>query len=201
MIIWRLSHGVGRSGDVSSLQPKAAGSSAINCLANHLILHLFHIMGKIPHYHTICYLYGLGMKSAKSALIMPMATGMTLSLSMSSLRSERPAAKYVIWTRIDQKSCFKSIITAGYEPLIVDPILVGEELQTDLQGLQNRIEQYGAEKILCIMTTTSCFAPRVPDELVHKVTSVAVIYHCSVIKVAKLCHDTSVPHIINNAYG
>ena len=38
---------------------------------------------------------------------------MALVLTMLSLKSMRPLAKYVIWPRIDQKSCFKSILTAG----------------------------------------------------------------------------------------
>ncbi len=43
-----------------------------------------------------------------------MATGMTLTLCLLALRKVRLAgAKYVIWSRIDQKSCFKSISCAG----------------------------------------------------------------------------------------
>ena len=47
--------------------------------------------------------------------MVPMATGMSLVLCMLSMRQHRPEAKYVIWPRIDQKSCIKSIITAGEE--------------------------------------------------------------------------------------
>ena len=50
---------------------------------------------------------------AAAALIVPMATGMTLVLCMLTFRQFRPNAKYVLWPRIDQKSCFKSIVTAG----------------------------------------------------------------------------------------
>ena len=47
--------------------------------------------------------------------MVPMATGMSLVLCMLAMRQHRPEAKYVIWPRIDQKSCIKSIITAGKE--------------------------------------------------------------------------------------
>ena len=42
-----------------------------------------------------------------------MATGMSLMLCMLAFRLRRPDARYVIWPRIDQKSCIKSMITAG----------------------------------------------------------------------------------------
>ena len=42
-----------------------------------------------------------------------MATGMTLMLCLLTFRQRRPDSRYVLWPRIDQKSCFKSMITAG----------------------------------------------------------------------------------------
>ena len=48
-----------------------------------------------------------------SCFVVPMATGMSLMLCMLALRMKRPSAKYVIWPRIDQKSCIKSMVTAG----------------------------------------------------------------------------------------
>ena len=34
-------------------------------------------------------------------------------MTLLTLKEQRPGAKYVIWPRIDQKSCFKCILTAG----------------------------------------------------------------------------------------
>lgn len=48
-----------------------------------------------------------------NCFVVPMATGMSLTLCFLTLRHKRPTAKYIIWPRIDQKSCFKSMITAG----------------------------------------------------------------------------------------
>ena len=54
------------------------------------------------------------------------------------------------------------------------------------QGIAAKVQELGPESVACVMTTTSCFAPRVPDD---------------VVAVAKLCASSGVPHIINNAYG
>uniref|UniRef100_A0A0E9QDU4 O-phosphoseryl-tRNA(Sec) selenium transferase n=1 Tax=Anguilla anguilla TaxID=7936 RepID=A0A0E9QDU4_ANGAN len=92
-----------------------------------------------------------------------MATGMSLTLCFLTLRHKRPQARYIIWPRIDQKSCFKAMITAGFEPVVVENVLEGDELRTDLEAVKRKIEELGAENILCVHSTTSCFAPRVPD--------------------------------------
>ena len=34
-------------------------------------------------------------------------------MTLLTLKQQRPGAKFVIWPRIDQKSCFKCILTAG----------------------------------------------------------------------------------------
>lgn len=42
---YRLGHGIGRSGDISEPQPKAAGSSLMNGLTNLMLKDLVKIMG------------------------------------------------------------------------------------------------------------------------------------------------------------
>lgn len=54
-----------------------------------------------------------GVRSAASCFVVPMATGMSLTLCFLTLRHRRPKARYIVWPRIDQKSCFKAMITAG----------------------------------------------------------------------------------------
>lgn len=115
-----------------------------------------------------------------------MATGMALVLCMLTLKQRRPDAKYVLWPRIDQKSCFKSVATAGLIPVVMENSIEGDELRTDVQAIREKIEELGADNVLCVMTTTSCFTPRVPDRLEE---------------VGRLCKEKDVPHIINNAYG
>ena len=60
-----------------------------------------------------------GVQSAASCFVVPMATGMSLVLCMLTLRLRRPGAKYVIWPRIDQKSCIKAMITAGTQIFVL----------------------------------------------------------------------------------
>ncbi|CAH3020768.1 unnamed protein product [Porites evermanni] len=168
---FRLSHGIGRSGDIAAVQPKAAGSSLLMKLTNCMALDAIKMAG---------------VKSAKACLVLPVATGMSLVMTLLTLKQQRPGAKCVIWPRIDQKSCFKCILTAGFEPVIIENVLEGDELRTDLAAVEKKIKDLGSENIVCIMTTTSCFAPRTPDRLEE---------------VAKLCKEQDVPHIVNNAYG
>ena len=103
---FNLSHGIGRSGDLQEEQPKAAGSSILYKLTSYLTLHAMNI---------------LGLTSMRKCLVVPMATGMSLTLCQLTLKANRPNpdAKYVIWSRIDQKSCFKSILTAGLVRIIL----------------------------------------------------------------------------------
>ncbi|XP_040191106.1 O-phosphoseryl-tRNA(Sec) selenium transferase [Rana temporaria] len=168
---YRLIHGIGRSGDVAAVQPKAAGSSLLNKLTNSVVLDVLKIAG---------------VRAATSCFVVPMATGMSLTLCFLTLRHKRPKAKYIIWPRIDQKSCFKSMITAGFEPVVIENVLEGDELRTDLNSVESRIQDLGAENILCVHSTTSCFAPRVPDRLEE---------------LAEICAKYDIPHIVNNAYG
>lgn len=160
---FHLCHGVGRSGDVAAVQPKAAGSSLIVQLANALGRDALHLAG---------------LRAAAAALVLPVATGMSLSLVLLALRDQKPAAKYVVWPRIDQKSCLKSILTAGLTPLVVDLKLAGGgELRADAESVRQAIDDVGADQVLAVMTTTSCFAPRGFDR---------------VEEIAKLCHELEI---------
>ena len=52
---------------------------------------------------------------------------------------------------------------AGLEPVVIENKMEGDELRTDVAAIREKVEELGADNILCIMTTTSCFAPRTPD--------------------------------------
>lgn len=74
----------------------------------------------------------------------------------------------------------------GLQPIIIETSTCGDELRTDLTAMEHQMATLGAENIACVLTTTSCFAPRASD---------------SVEQVAVLCSRYNIPHIINNAYG
>lgn len=44
-LLLRFIHGIGRSGDISAVQPKAAGSSLLNKIANSLVLDIIKMAG------------------------------------------------------------------------------------------------------------------------------------------------------------
>ena len=184
-----LAHGVGRSGDVAAVQPKAAGSSLLAKLANALALDA---------------LKEAGLVEFRRAVVLPCATGLSLSLCLLALRNQLPPTERAkkskaLWCRVDQKSCFKGILLAGLEAEVVAPCVDGsapvhnrktqppssnDELRTNLEDLERRLQS--DEDVFCIVTTTSCFAPRAPDD---------------VVGVARLCLKHNVRHVVNNAYG
>eukprot|EP00039_Didymoeca_costata_P007386 m.99126 g.99126 ORF g.99126 m.99126 type:complete len:473 (-) comp13666_c0_seq3:83-1501(-) len=168
---YHFGHGVGRSGDIAALQPKAAGSSLMARLTECMVLDLIKTTG---------------VTRAKACIILPVATGMTLLLTLLSLRVKRTKAKYVLWPRVDQKSCFKAICSAGLTPVIIPNKLVGDEIQTNMDELSKICKQYHPDEILCILSTVSCFAPRAPDDIVG---------------ISSLCKELGIPHVSNNAYG
>jgi len=169
-----LVHGIGRSGNINDFQPKACGSSLLVQLTNSLLKNLLH---------------SIGMNFIKDIIILPFATGMALTLSYLTLRLEKPKAKYIIWSRIDQKTCLKCIITSGFEPIIINHMQNKSndyEIETDIEGIKNAIDKYGIDNILCVTSTTSCFAPRCYD---------------SIEEISKICKEKKLFHVINNAYG
>ena len=52
----------------------------------------------------------------------------------------------------------------GFEPVVVENKLEGDELFTDLDAIEQKIASLGADSVACVMTTTTCFAPRVYDK-------------------------------------
>ncbi|CAG02306.1 unnamed protein product, partial [Tetraodon nigroviridis] len=181
---YRLIHGIGRSGDIAAVQPKAAGSSLLNKLTNSVVLDVLKLSG---------------VRSAASCFVVPMATGMSLTLCFLTLRHRRPKARYIVWPRIDQKSCFKAMVTAGFQPVVIENILEGDELRTDLGAVERKIQELGAENVLCVHSTTSCFAPRVPDRSAD--SSPPGFRSAGWRELAAMCAEYDVPHVVNNAYG
>ena len=72
------------------------------------------------------------------------------------------------------------------ELVVIPNVLEGDQLRTDLGQLRAAIDRLGADSVVAVLSTTSCFAPRAADRLVE---------------IAKLCREMDVGHIVNNAYG
>eukprot|EP00758_Cryptobia_borreli_P018858 Tbor_TRINITY_DN7565_c0_g1::TRINITY_DN7565_c0_g1_i1::g.898::m.898/K03341/SEPSECS; O-phospho-L-seryl-tRNASec:L-selenocysteinyl-tRNA synthase len=280
------SHGVGRSGELNGHQPKAAGSSLLYTLTNHLALDVLRAAGLE------------NKRVVEEALVMPLATGMALTIVLMSIAHGRSGGhsylphaevgdnkrkdsketdekngnsnsnhlmgKYVVWCRIDQKTCLKSITAAGLEPVVVNlrratdvtrkstgkenttkktskkttkkcshidkyddgttsfstndkslsqempkPAPQGDDntpttdrninkspqynnnkyfLQSDANDVKEALETLpgGPNSAACVVITTSCFAPRLPDDP---------------LAISRVCKELNVPLVINNAYG
>jgi O-phospho-L-seryl-tRNASec:L-selenocysteinyl-tRNA synthase len=79
-------------------------------------------------------------------------------MTLLTLKKDRPDAKYVIWPRIDQKTCLKAIATSGSTrraqkcvqitlcsglvPIVVENLLEGDECRTNVPEIEAQIEKY-----------------------------------------------------------
>jgi len=145
-------------------------------------------LAKLAHSMALSAVKISGVSRASAALVVPMATGMAISLTLRSLfyHIGKENVKYVVWTRVDQKSALKAIFLAGFIPIVVENKIEGDAVVTDLEGVKKAIENVGKEKVLCVLSTTSAFAPRAPDKIEE---------------IGRLCKDIEIGHIVNNAYG
>jgi len=176
---------VGRSGDLCAAQPKAPGSS---------------LLARLAHTLALAAVRACGVTRASAALVVPCATGLTMALVLRAVEARAAARggaagglpagpRYVLWSRIDQKSCFKALRLAGLTPVVVELARGGggsEELRTDEPALRAALARLPPGSVAAVVTTTSCFAPRAPDD---------------VVAVARLCAEAGVPHVVNHAYG
>eukprot|EP00917_Polyrhabdina_sp_WS-2016_P011337 GHVP01025011.1.p1 GENE.GHVP01025011.1~~GHVP01025011.1.p1 ORF type:complete len:470 (+),score=83.11 GHVP01025011.1:1176-2585(+) len=174
-----LAHGIGRSGDLLAIQPKALGSSAVNHLAKNVAEHA---------------LKELGLIHANQSVILPMATSMSVSFVINYLRQKHveefpttPSGKLtVLWFRVDQKACFKAVEASGLR-LIILPAMGPGNTTFDSFVLQEAFKSSGGRhNIVCVLATTLAFAPRIPDD---------------VIQIGRFCKKVNTPLVVNNAYG
>ncbi|KAF4733837.1 hypothetical protein FOZ63_013512 [Perkinsus olseni] len=181
-----LMHGIGRSGDIAAVQPKAAGSSLILRLTRYLVADAIRLAG-IPSL--------VNDVPKGSPCLLPVATGMAITLVLLAVmkrqRAAHPNVKYVVWSRIDQKSCLKAMQLAGLEVVSVDqkqsdsPAEQG--LVTDVEAIREKIRSLGgAESVVAIVGTTSTFAPRSPDDIPA---------------LGRIAKEFDIPLVVNNAYG
>jgi O-phospho-L-seryl-tRNASec:L-selenocysteinyl-tRNA synthase len=166
-----LAHGIGRSGDITAEQPKAAGSTLLARLCNTLAADA---------------LRSAGFSEPGQSTVLPVATGMALTLALLALAQQRPGARHVVWPRCDQRSCVKAVHACGLALHVVPNALEADQVRTDVAAVRAAVEALGAQNVVCVLSTTSCFAPRACDRLAE---------------LARLCSDLGCGHVVNNAYG
>ena len=89
-----------------------------------------------------------------------MATGMALRECFISLKLQRPQANNIIWPRIDQKSCLKSMLSIGLNVIVIEPKQSEKGLITDIDAIEAKIEELGLDSIL-VRFSNGLLNPRV----------------------------------------
>nr|MDO8083263.1 O-phosphoseryl-tRNA(Sec) selenium transferase [Candidatus Sigynarchaeum springense]MDO8116365.1 O-phosphoseryl-tRNA(Sec) selenium transferase [Candidatus Sigynarchaeota archaeon] len=168
-------HGVGRSGDISAVQPKAAGGSLLHILANRVATSL---------------IKGIGLPAVDTSMVLPLASGMSIALCLAAIHrawmEQTPGDPWqrteVIYPRVDHKSPLKGIELAGFRPVVVEGHLDGDAVIVPVEAVKNSI----TSKTAAILSTTAFFPPRSTDDIKG---------------IAKLAKDAGIPHVVNNSYG
>lgn len=165
-------HGVGRSGFLTAPQPKAPGGS---------------IMYEISNYLARDILRNFGLPNISKAIVVPLCTGMSLSLTLGALRSEIDKNRQnfkntVVVPQIDHKSLLKSIELMGFETRIIKGKIFGDAVRIPVEDIESRID----ENCYAIISATSFFPPREADDIKE---------------ISKLAKNEDLVHIIINAYG
>ncbi len=172
-------HGVGRSGNLTAAQPKAAGASLMQNLTNKLVLSL---------------ITSVGIPNLKGALTVPMGTGMSIALALRGCLNHFGVDIHrhpdILMTQVDHNSPHKGIEFIGGQIQTI-PGKFGrnhyaeEGVFVDIEDLQ-QVYESRRNSVSAIVSNSAFFAPRVPDNLKQ---------------IAKFAQEHNLIHIINNAYG
>jgi O-phospho-L-seryl-tRNASec:L-selenocysteinyl-tRNA synthase len=138
-------HGVGRSGDLTAAQPKAAGGSLMYFFANKL---------------SNDAMKRFGAPNIKSTVVVPMATGMTIALVLCAARN-LTGGKEVVYPQLDHKAPLKAIQLAGLQERIIEGEVHGDAVIVP----KEKIEKAVNENTAAILSTTTFFSPREPDKI------------------------------------
>ncbi|XES77071.1 MAG: O-phosphoseryl-tRNA(Sec) selenium transferase [Candidatus Bathyarchaeia archaeon] len=138
-------HGVGRSGDLTKAQPKAAGGSLMYFFANKLANDA---------------MKRFGVPNIKKAVVFPMATGMTLALALCAARN-LTKGKEVVYPQLDHKTPLKAIQLAGLQEKIIEGQVYGDAVNVPAEEIEKAVN----ENTAAILSTTTFFQPREPDKI------------------------------------
>ena len=94
----------------------------------------------------------------------------------------------MVWPRIDQKSCLKAIAAAGCVPLVVENLLEGDELRTDVAGVREKIASVGAEQARTRTRTCMCLCMRMRMRMCMRVCT--CVWHVHVHVCMQYCART-----------
>lgn len=165
-------HGVGRSGFLTAPQPKAPGGS---------------IMYEISNYLARDILRNFGLPNIEEAIVVPLCTGMSLSLALGALKPQigetnSSIKRTVLLPQIDHKSLLKAISLMGLKTKIIEGKIFEDAVRIPIEDIETSID----DDCFAIISLTSFFPPREPDNIKD---------------ISKFAQRNGLVHIIINAYG
>jgi O-phospho-L-seryl-tRNASec:L-selenocysteinyl-tRNA synthase len=165
-------HGVGRSGFLTAPQPKAPGGS---------------IMYEITNYLARNLLKNIGLPNIKEAIVVPLCTGMSLSLCLGALKpnwddNQLLHKRTVLLPQVDHKSLLKSISFMGLKAKIIKGKIFKDAVRIPFEDIKKNLDH----DCFAIVSTTSFFPPRESDDIKQ---------------ISKFAQENDLVHIIINAYG
>lgn len=100
----------------------------------------------------------MGLQFVEDLLIVPLATGMMISLALLYLISISKPKKYILWSRIDQKTCLKCIKTVNLVPIVIEGTVVGMNFTPYIYDKQYKFQIYqkNKNKYLSISSQIKC---------------------------------------------
>jgi O-phospho-L-seryl-tRNASec:L-selenocysteinyl-tRNA synthase len=139
-------HGVGRSGHLTSPQPKAVGGSLMQQIANQV---------------AVDAIRQLGLNNIHDGIITPLSTGMTLAMVLASFRQEY-GVKRVLYPRIDHLSPQRGIAFTGLDLVTVPTLVEGDAVVADMGAFETALS---SQEDCAVLATTTFFPPRAPDPI------------------------------------
>jgi len=152
-------HGVGRSGNITAPQPKAAGTSLAYFFTNKLALDM---------------LQRAGTPNIESACVLPLATGMAIGLAVGVARDDTKKRE-VVYPRVDHDSPLKGMRLVGMKVKIVDSEVSGDAVRVPIDKVSAAVN----EETAAIVSTTTFFPPREPDDVkaIAKLAAEKNVFH------------------------
>ena len=165
-------HGIGRSGFLTAPQPKAPGGSIMYDTTNRLAKNI---------------LNNFGLPNIEKAIIVPLCTGMSLSLTLGALKRESDDKishnkRTVLVPQIDHKSLIKSIDLMGFKSKIVSGRIYGDAVRIPIEDIKKNFD----DDCFAIISITSFFPPREHDDIKE---------------ISKFAKEKNLIHVVINAYG
>lgn len=165
-------HGVGRSGFLTAPQPKAPGGT---------------IMYDISNYLARNFLKKFGLPNIKDAIVVPLSTGMSLSLCLGALKPDWNdnaliGKRTVLVPQIDHNSILKALDLVGTRTKIIKGEILGDAVIVPIENIKKEYD----DSCFAIVSLTSFFPPREHDDLKE---------------ISKFAKEMNLVHVIINAYG